>query len=92
MVTAFVLINVDRGRVGEVAEALAAIPGIAEVHSVAGRYDLVAIVRVLENDQLAELVTNHMLHLEGIARSETLIAFRAYSRHDLESLFSIGLE
>jgi DNA-binding Lrp family transcriptional regulator len=92
MVTAFVLLNTERGRVAEVAEALAAIAGIAEVHSVAGRFDLVAIVRVQENEALADLVTRQMLQVEGIVHSETLIAFRAYSRHDLESLFSIGLE
>jgi DNA-binding Lrp family transcriptional regulator len=58
---------------------------------VAGRYDLVAIIRVKNNDGLSELVTHHMLKVEGILKSETLIAFRVYSRHDLEGMFSIGL-
>jgi DNA-binding Lrp family transcriptional regulator len=65
--------------------------GITEVYSVAGRYDLTVIIRVKDNDQLAELVTNHMLKVEGILKSETLVAFRVHSRHDLESMFSIGL-
>jgi DNA-binding Lrp family transcriptional regulator len=65
--------------------------GITEVFSVAGRYDLVAIIRVKDNEALAELVTDRMLKVEHIIRSETLIAFRAYSRHDLESMFSIGM-
>ncbi|HEX9113890.1 MAG TPA: Lrp/AsnC ligand binding domain-containing protein [Nitrospirota bacterium] len=91
MVTALVLLKVARDRVNTVAETLADMDGITEVYSVAGRYDLTVIIRVKDNDQLAELVTNHMLKVEGIQKSETLIAFRVYSRHDLESMFSIGL-
>lgn len=92
MVTAIVLLTVDRAKINEVANQLADMDGITEVYSVAGEYDLVAIIRVKENEQLAELVTNHMLKVEGITRSETLIAFRVYSRHDLEAMFSIGAE
>jgi DNA-binding Lrp family transcriptional regulator len=66
--------------------------GISEVFSVAGRYDLVAILRVKNNDKLAELVTEQMLKVTGILDSETLIAFRVYSEHDLASMFSIGLD
>ncbi|HSB32891.1 MAG TPA: Lrp/AsnC ligand binding domain-containing protein [Nitrospirota bacterium] len=91
MVTALVLLKVARDRVNSVAETLADMDGVTEVYSVAGRYDLTVIIRVKDNDQLAELVTNHMLKVEGIQKSETLIAFRVYSRHDLESMFSIGL-
>lgn len=91
MVTALVLLNVDRSKVNTVAERLAAMDGISEVYSVAGQFDLVVIIRARDNDQLAELVTNHMLKVEGILKSETLIAFRVHSRHDLESMFSIGL-
>ena len=61
--------------------------GITEVYSVAGRYDLVAIIRVKENEELAEIVTNHIRKVEGIEKSETLIAFRVYSRYDLEMAF-----
>lgn len=91
MVSAVVLLNAERGKINEVAETLAEMAGVSEVYSVGGRYDLVAIIRVKENDDLAELVTNHMLKVEGIADSETLIAFRVFSRHDLESMFSVGL-
>jgi len=91
MVTALVLLNVSRDKVNAVAESLADMKGISEVYSIAGRYDLAVIIRAKDNDQLAELVTNHMLKVEGILKSETLIAFRVHSRHDLESMFSIGL-
>ena len=91
MVTALVLLKVARDKVNSVAETLADMEGITEVYSVAGRYDLTVIIRVKDNDQLAELVTNHMLKVEGILKSETLVAFRVHSRHDLESMFSIGL-
>ncbi|HSG18709.1 MAG TPA: Lrp/AsnC ligand binding domain-containing protein [Anaerolineae bacterium] len=91
MVSAVVLLTVKRGMINEVAETLAGMKGVSEVYSVGGRYDLVAIIRVKDNDALAELVTNHMLLVDGITDSETLIAFRVFSRHDLESMFSIGL-
>ena len=92
MVTAIVLLTVSRGKVNEVAERLVDIDGVSEVHSVAGRYDLVAILRVKNNEDLADIVTERIQALDGIERSETLIGFRVYSRHDLEHLFSVGLE
>ncbi|HSR54543.1 MAG TPA: Lrp/AsnC ligand binding domain-containing protein, partial [Acidobacteriota bacterium] len=92
MITAFVLLNVARGKVHDVAELLVNMSGVSEVHSVAGRYDLVAILRVHTNEHLAELVTDHIRQLDGIERSETLIGFKVYSRHDLERLFSIGMD
>lgn len=92
MVSALVLLNIERGRISEVSEKLTALPGITEVYSVAGRYDLVAVIRVKGNDDLADLVTEKMLGVDGITNSETLIAFRVYSPHDLESMFSIGIE
>ncbi|MFW6163847.1 MAG: Lrp/AsnC family transcriptional regulator [Planctomycetota bacterium] len=92
MVTAIVLVNVKRDAVNETAEALAEIDGVAEVYSVAGPWDLVAVVRAKTNEQMAEVVTSHMLKLGGIEKTTTLIAFRAYSRHDLERMFSIGME
>lgn len=91
MVTALVLLNVERGKVNDVAETLADLDGISEVYSVAGRFDLAVIIRAQDNDQLAELVTNHMLKVGGIIKSETLISFRVYSRHDLDGMFSIGM-
>ncbi|MBN1807706.1 MAG: Lrp/AsnC ligand binding domain-containing protein [Planctomycetes bacterium] len=92
MVNAIVLINVRRDCVDETAETLSRLNGVAEIYSVAGEYDLVAIIRTNTNEQLAKLVTKHMLKVEGIVRTNTLVAFRAYSRYDLERLFSIGFE
>ena len=91
MVTAIVLLVVERDKINEVAGKLTDMKGITEVYSVGGRVDLVAILRVKDNEELAELVTEHMLKVRGIISSETLIAFKVYSRHDLESMFSIGL-
>lgn len=92
MVNSVVLLKVGRGLVNEVAQQLADINGVAEVYSVGGRYDLVAILRVRDNDALAALVTERMLKVDGITDTETLIAFRAFSRHDLEAMFSLGME
>ena len=92
MITALVLINTARGKVNDVAEHLVNMDGISEVHSVAGRFDLVAILRVKTNEHLADLVTEHIRTLDGIERSETLIGFKVYSRHDLERLFAVGMD
>jgi DNA-binding Lrp family transcriptional regulator len=92
MVNAIVLLSTEHGRINEVASRLAGLDGISEVYSVGGRYDLVAVVRVHDNDAMARLVTEQMLQVQGITGSETLIAFRAFSRHDLESMFSVGLD
>ncbi len=92
MVTAFVLLHVRRDRINQVAQALADIDGIAEVYSVSGRHDLIAIIRVPSNEELAEVVTRRMAAVEGIENTETLTAFRVHSRHDLETMFSIGLD
>ncbi len=89
MVTAIVLINTERGRVVDVAQQLVEIEGVSEVFSVAGRYDLVALLRVKTNDEMAALVTAHLLRVEGVAHTETLTAFQAYSRHDLERMFGL---
>ncbi|MFC1712938.1 Lrp/AsnC family transcriptional regulator [Candidatus Poribacteria bacterium] len=92
MVTAIVLSDVERDKINEVAEELADIQGISEVYSVSGRYDLAAIIRVKTNEELADLITKHMLKVDGIRNTETMVAFRVYSRHDLERMFSIGFE
>ena len=89
MPTAVVLLNVEAQQTNTIAETVAAISGVSEVYSVAGTYDLVAIVRVSNNEELAEMVTNQIRAVPGILNSQTLIAFRAYSRYDLESLFDI---
>ena len=92
MVNAIVLLNVEHNKVNEIAETLSDLDGISEVYSVAGSYDLAVIIRVKNTDNMADLVTNHMLKVKGITHSETMIAFRAFSKHDLESMFSIGFE
>jgi len=92
MVTAIVLLNTERDKVNDVADALTALDGVSEVHSVAGRVDLVAILRVPENDALADLVTNDIRQIDGITDTETLIGFRAHSQHDLEKMFTIGMD
>ena len=88
MVTAVVLIEAETDRINEVAEAMVEIDGVREVFSVAGRYDLVAILRVRTNEEIADVVSGGMRHLDGIVKTETLIAFRVYSREDVEGIFS----
>lgn len=90
MVTAIVLLTCERSQINEIADTLADFPEISEVYSVAGRYDLAAIVRVKDNEAFADVITGKLLKVQGITASETLTAFRVYSRHDLEAMFSIG--
>ena len=90
MVTSIILMNVERALVNDVAEQLADRAEISEVYSVSGSCDLVAVVRVACNDDLAKLVTEHLTTVDGIIHTETMLAFRAYSRHDLEEMFAIG--
>jgi len=92
VITAFVLLSVEADQVKPVADALADLDGVAEVHSVAGRWDLVAVIRVGSNDDLADLVTDKIRAVRGIVKSETLIGFKVVSRHDLERMFAIGME
>jgi DNA-binding Lrp family transcriptional regulator len=92
MVNAIVLLKVKSHRINQVAEELAALEGISEVYSVAGQYDLVAVIRARDDEQIATLVTDQLLQAEGLESSETLIAFRTYSKHDLDGLFSVGMD
>lgn len=92
MVTAIVLVNVKRDKIPETVQKLVELKGVSEVYSVAGQFDVVAVIRVRENEQLAELITKQMLKIEGIEKTTTMIAFEAFSRHDLEAMFSIGME
>jgi len=87
-----VLIDAEPGRVADLASELAELPGVAEVYSVTGKADLVAVVRVKEHDELADVVTHRIGALPGITGTETMVAFQAFSRHDLESMWSVGLE
>jgi DNA-binding Lrp family transcriptional regulator len=92
MITAIVLIQATQGRVPDVAQELLEIPEVAEVYSVAGDVDLVAILRVKEYDAMAEVVPSKLQRLPDVQHTTTLMAFQCYSRHDLERLFSIGFE
>ena len=91
MVTSIILIHAERTKINTVAEKLVELVGVSEVYSVSGQYDLVAIIRVKTNDELADLVTSRMYAIEGIVKTETMLAFKAYSQHDLESMFALGM-
>lgn len=92
MITAIVLLQAAQGKAPDLAQALLDIPEIAEVYSVAGDYDLVAILRVKAYEDMAEVVPGRLQRLDGVRRTQTLMAFQCYSRHDLDRLFSIGYE
>jgi len=86
------MISVEADKIPEVAEAIADVDGVSEVYSVAGDVDLIAIVRVREFDQIAEVIAAKLSKVPGVLATDTHIAFRAYSRHDLEASFAIGAE
>ncbi len=92
MITAIVNVRCEVDRIPEVAEAIADLPGVSEVYSVAGDVDLVAMVRVRAHEDLADVIAGRLNKVTGVLATETYIAFRTYSRHDLEAAFSIGLE
>ncbi|WP_226344917.1 Lrp/AsnC family transcriptional regulator [Agilicoccus flavus] len=92
MITAIVLVNADVARIPEVAQALADIDGVSEVYSVTGDCDLIVLVRVSEHEQLADVIADRINKTPGVTATQTHIAFRAYSRVDLEAAFSIGLD
>jgi DNA-binding Lrp family transcriptional regulator len=91
MVTAIVMIKADIQLIPEVAEAIAQIPAVSEVYSVTGDFDLVAMVRVRTHDELADVIPGNLNKIPGVTATETHIAFRTYSRHDLEAAFAIGV-
>ncbi len=92
MITAIVMIACEADKIPEVAQEVAELEGVSEVYSVAGDVDLVAIVRVREFDAIADVIAGRLSKVPGVVHTDTHIAFRAYSRHDLESTFDIGLE
>ena len=92
MITAIVMIDAATDSIPEVAEAVADLDGVSEVYSVAGDVDLIALVRVREFDQIAEVVAGRINKVPGVLETDTHIAFRAYSRHDLEAAFSNGFD
>lgn len=92
MVNAIVMLNVESAKINSVAEQLVEFDGVSEVYSVAGQVDLVVMIRARNDEQVASLVTEKLLQVEGLISSETLIAFRTFSRHDLDRMFSVGLD
>lgn len=92
MVTTVVLARCDIHQIPETAQAIADLPEVSEVYSVAGDYDLVIMVRVREHEELARVVAEGIAKITGVQRTQTLVAFKVYSRHDVESLFSVGFE
>ena len=90
MTNAVVLIEAERDALSTLGGALADIEGVAEAYSVTGEWDFVAILRLREQDQLAQVVTGKLSQLTGVRRTQTMVAFEVYSRHDLEALFSVG--
>jgi DNA-binding Lrp family transcriptional regulator len=92
MISAFVMLNVEPGRVKSLAEELLAVKAVTEVYSVAGPYDLIAIVRVREHEELSDLVTELIAGRAGIVSTETMVAFRAFSKRDLDAVWDIGVD
>ena len=90
MTHAIVLIRAERSALATLGGELADIEGVAEAYSVTGDWDFVAILRARDPDQLAQVVTSGISGLAGVRRTHTMVAFEAFSRHDLEALFSIG--
>ncbi|MFJ6213871.1 Lrp/AsnC family transcriptional regulator [Streptomyces sp. NPDC092296] len=92
MISAIVLIKTTVDRIPEIAESIAALEGVTEVYSVTGTYDLVAMVRVRRHEDLADVIPGRLNKVPGVRQTETHIAFRTYSRHDLEAAFALGLD
>jgi DNA-binding Lrp family transcriptional regulator len=92
VITAIVFIQADVARIPEVAEEIAALDGVSEVYSVTGEIDLVALVRVRTHDAIADVVAGRLNKVDGVLATETHIAFRAFSKHDLEAAFALGAE
>ncbi|WP_148575058.1 Lrp/AsnC family transcriptional regulator [Nocardioides caldifontis] len=92
MITAIVFVNAEVARIPEVAEEIAGLEGVSEVYSVTGQIDLIAMVRVHRHEEIASVVADRINKVPGVTETETHIAFRTHSRHDLEAAFSLGLD
>jgi DNA-binding Lrp family transcriptional regulator len=90
MITAIVLLHVDPRAIPETAQAIASVEGVSEVYSVTGDWELIAMVRVRAHEDIADVVTGHISRVPGVTATYTMIAFRAYSSHDLERLWGVG--
>jgi DNA-binding Lrp family transcriptional regulator len=91
MITAIVFVSAAVDRIPEVAEQIAALPGVTEVYSVTGEIDLIALIRVQSHDEIADVVADRLNKVDGVLATETHVAFRTYSSHDLEAAFSLGI-
>ena len=92
MITAIVLVETDVDRIPEAAEVIAALEGVSEVYSVTGDVDLVVIVRVPEHELLADVIADRLSKVDGVRSTRTYLAFRTYSRHDLDAAFALGFD
>ena len=92
MLTAVILVKATREGLRNLGPQLADVEGVAEVYTVTGEWDFVAIIRVREHDDLASVVTGKLAAMDGIAATNTMVAFQQFSAHDLESMFGLGLE
>lgn len=92
MITAFVLIQTDSARIPECAQEISGLEGISEVYSVTGEWDLIAVARVRRHEDLADTIANRLSKVDGVIGTTTQIAFRAYSKHDLDAAFSLGVD
>ena len=90
MTHAVVLITADRAAISTLGGRLADVEGVAEAYSVTGDWDFVAVLRVRNPEEVAQVVTQRFADIDGIQRTQTLVAFEVFSQHDLEALFSIG--
>lgn len=92
MLTAIVMIRTEAARIPEVAEEISELKGISEVYSVTGEWDLIAMVRVREHDALSEVIADRLSKVDGVVETVTQIAFRTYSKHDLDDAFALGMD
>ncbi len=92
MITAIVLVHTAADRIPETAQAIADLDGVAEVYSCAGDVDLIAIVKVKEHEQLADVIAGRLSKIAGVVRTDTHIAFRSYSSADTDASFSVGFD
>lgn len=90
MINAIILIHADRTKINSVAEQLVSLSGITDVYSVSGRFDLVAVIRLPHNEDLAEVITEKVIKIDGITKTESMVAFKAFSKADMANMFELG--
>jgi DNA-binding Lrp family transcriptional regulator len=92
VITAIVLVKAEVASIPELAEQIAGLDGVSEVYSVTGEFDLIALVRVRAHDELADVIPGRLNKMDGVSHTETHVAFRTYSKHDLEAAFALGFD